>query len=606
VLLLAGPGTGKTHTLALRVKWLVEEEGIDPNTITLITFTKEAARNMRERLSDPEKQDVYLEPGYQPRTICTMHSLGQEIIGHNPGCCGLQEGFRVENSKKIRPILFEDAAQLLGHPRSLGREADLAKQRGTLVDAPSELRSINAQYDRILRACNAIDHDDQIILACQLLRQNEELLRKYQEQACHLLVDEYQDINAAQYEMIRLLSAATPEGLYAVGDDDQSIYGFRGGSPAYMRSFEADFGPSAQVRALDLSRRCPFAVLHSALAVVDRFNADRLPKPVPQFARKDPGKVIIHDVPSDVKEAEIVSAICREASSSRSVLILIPSSPFAPTLRRSLRRAGIGFEFKGSVAEGGWGAFEVIHGWLSNPSDNLELRLLLQMIIDGGTTGVPSTRSRRPEKLLEREEALKSIARLWTVVLERSLPLQDALAAAIPHSDLLKQLSDCLLELAGSFDGAIEQFAETACRIIKPWKSPKAMLEEVQMQLDELRGRGGTSTTGDVRMMSMRMAKGLEADITVVVGLDELVLPNEQRDDIPETARLAFVSMTRAKSELHLFHARTRDARATYLKDSYQLQPSRFLKVIPKEYSESKYVQSAAAAAKSKKQAKVH
>src|SRR5713226_3025784 len=132
LLLLAGPGTGKTHTLALRIKWLIEEKEVPPGEITVITFTGEAARNMRARISDPEKKDVYVVSEHQPRTIRTMHSLGHEIIFQNPSKCGLKEGFGVLSSKPLRRILLEDAAQLLGFTRLVGKQADEARQRASV------------------------------------------------------------------------------------------------------------------------------------------------------------------------------------------------------------------------------------------------------------------------------------------------------------------------------------------------------------------------------------------------------------------------------------------------------------------------------------------
>ncbi len=191
VLILAGPGTGKTHSLALRIKWLVEEQNVPPDEITVITFTAEAALNLRRRLSDEEKRDVYMPRDKQPSQISTMHSLGLKIITNNLNGLGLSSTFRVIDSDQVRRLLFEDAAQLVGFNRERGRQVSDLKQKSTQLHEKHELYPIARSYDAILRACNSIDFDDQIILACQLLANNVSLLSQHQKRARYLLIDEY-------------------------------------------------------------------------------------------------------------------------------------------------------------------------------------------------------------------------------------------------------------------------------------------------------------------------------------------------------------------------------------------------------------------------------
>jgi DNA helicase-2/ATP-dependent DNA helicase PcrA len=404
-------------------------------------------------------------------------------------------------------------------------------------------------------------------------------------------VDEYQDINAAQFELIGLLSAAHPEGLFVVGDDDQSIYSFRGGSPHYIRNFKDDFGDSAHVEDLNLSRRCRQNVLGCALAVVECFNGGRLKKRGPRFLHDDEGLVKLHDVPSEQKEAQVIAAIASAAVPSRNVLILVPNALFAPKICRSLRRARVGFSFRAGLNEGGFAAFEALGDWLARPTDNLALRLLLQKLVDAGTTGVPSAKSRKQGKLDERENALQSIARLWLPVLASGTAMYDALRASAEEGGQAKALLDRLTELKESHNDRIEVFAETACRVLQPWRTPKGMLDDIGRWLREGREASDTVTDGGVRIMTMHSAKGLEADVAIIVGLEENVFPRNDDANIDEKARQLFVSMTRAKTELHLFHARTRSASATHLQQSYQLAASRFLDPIPTDLSETCYVQ---------------
>jgi len=590
VLLLAGPGTGKTHSLALRVKWLIEQKGVSPDEITVMTFTREAARNMRERLSDSEKPDVNLHEDDQPAVISTMHSLGHRIISECAKQFGLDGKFRLVASDAVRRILFGDAAQLSDATRADGEEAERVKRCGSAEACSEALGGIIRKYDCLLRSCDAIDYDDQILLAYRALRQDEGLLRQYQGRAKHLLVDEYQDINAGQFELIKLLSGAHPQGLFVVGDDDQSIYSFRGGSPDYIRNFRDHFGESAHVEDLHLSRRCRENVLKCGLAVVREFSRGRVEKHEARFLHEEKGLVRVYHVPSEKKEAQMIAAIASAAIPSRDVLILVPNALFASHICQSLRRARIGFSFRPALDEGGFAAFEALRDWLATPADDLALRSLLQKLVDAGTTGVPSAKCRTEVKLDEREKALLSIARLWLPVLGNGTAMYDALTTAAEEGGQSRALFDRLNELQEAHNNSLEVFAECACRLLQPWRKPANMLDDVSRWLREAREASKAGNDGGIRIMTMHSAKGLEADIAIIVGLEENVFPRNDDANIDEKARQLFVSMTRAKRELHLFHARTRSASATYMGRPHQLKASPFLRAIPDGLTETCYV----------------
>ena len=587
VLVLAGPGTGKTYTLARRTKWLIEEQRIPPNQVTLMTFTIEASRNMRGRLSDPGEEATYLPRPQQPGTISTMNSLGQRLLSEHPNAVGLSTGFRVLTSSGSRRLLFEDAAQLVHVPRSIGSQANEAKQRAALASSESRLREVAQTYDGLLRAGNAIDYDDQILLATKLLRDDAGLRATHETRCRHLLIGEFQDLNAAQFELIQLLAGDRAEGLYAVGDDDQSIYAFRGGSPIYMRTFKEHFGGAAPVQNLSHSWRCPSNVLRSALEVVGTFNTGRIAKEEFTFQRHEGGTVTLWNVPSDDREAEIVSSLVHRDDPSETALILVPSPAFeyAAKILAALRRARVEYEFLGSASWEGFGAFRTVARWLDDREDPFSFRDLLQNIIDGRSLGVPSARARKPERRQKREAALGTVASLWRQVLSKRVSLYESLKDAAESGGLARELLRRVQEIEGAFGGDLEAFAGTVCRLLRPWAKPESMLLEIKTGLDELERRQAAS---GVRIMTMRQAKGLEADVTVIVGLEEGAFPR-LNDDQAEAARLLYVSMTRAQAELHLFSARRRAGRAT-LGASYQLQPSPFLGVIRKNYCERKYV----------------
>jgi len=603
VLILAGPGTGKTHSLALRIKWLVEEQSVSPDEITVITFTAEAALNLRRRLNDEEKPDVFMPRDKQPSQISTMHSLGLQIITNNLNGLGLSSTFRVIDSDGLRRLLFEDAAQLVGVNRERGRQVSDLKQKSTQLDEKHELYSIARSYDAILRACNSIDFDDQIILACQLLTNNASLLSEHQKRARHLLIDEYQDINLHQFQFIRLLTGTSAEGLFAVGDDDQSIYSFRGGSPEYVRGFREHFGDKATVCSMPHCRRCPPRVLKGALAIVAAHNADRSPvKLAPTFENSDETPIYIHDLPSEEKEAEIVAAICSKVTPSHDVLILVPHLNFAKSILSALRRQRVSYDCRAIIQEDGFFALDTLGDWLKEPGDNFALRQSIDFLLEGPQFGVPSSRVKKADKKEERERLLSQVSSLWKHVIEKECSLHEAVKANAKTPSLLSKLVPSLDELMVAYGGPPDKFLDVIGRIVQPWNKPSEMFQEISTWIDEVRGRHGSGQTS-VRIMTMRMAKGLEADYVFVTGLDEGVFPRStaKPEELEEASRLLFVSMTRAKVELHLCHARLRSAAITHLPNSFALKQSPFIKAIPKEFLKVSYIPAETVSSKGKR-----
>jgi DNA helicase-2/ATP-dependent DNA helicase PcrA len=208
VLLLASPGTGKTYQLEKRVVYLLDELGASPEEISVITFTTAAARNMRKRLT---REDHGLSPDRTPEAITTMHSLGNAIIGRSPAAAGLPPEYGVLTVREHRDVLFQDATTLADADRQAWKLTDDCRRKGACSeDLTLEKCRVCKQYESILRKCALVDYDDQIMLACRLLRTDEGLADEVRKGTKHLLVDEYQDINEAQCEFIQLLTRILP------------------------------------------------------------------------------------------------------------------------------------------------------------------------------------------------------------------------------------------------------------------------------------------------------------------------------------------------------------------------------------------------------------
>ncbi len=609
VLILAGPGTGKTHLLAKRIKYFIEDKNQDPGSITVITFTSEAAKNMRDRLCDASKKDVFVSPTQQPPLICTMHSLGSKIIKENFAKAGLKEDFDLLASDEIRKLLVQDASQISGFSRSLGYQAEEFKRKALLEKIGESELKILSKYDQILRSGNAIDYDDQIMMACKILRENPDVLAAYRLKTKHLLVDEYQDINAAQFELIKLLSQEQEEGLFVVGDDDQSIYSFRGGTPWYIRKFSENYSGKAKIKSLDVYRRTPKNFLKAGLRVVEKFDSDRVTKSEDNFKNELDSKVVLYDVPSQDKEAEMIAGIAKKALPLSNVLVLVPNIGFSEPIKRALRRKRIHYFCKTDIYKTGLSLFDIVRKWLEDENDSFALRQIIEQLIDGGTLGVPSSRSRTQEKKDQRDRVLSSISNLWEKVIRENETLYAVVKKAMESDELITKINSALDEIIKARNSTLSAFIECIARLFKPWASVQSFQDEIRKWLEEAWSQNQGSSQG-VKILTVQAAKGLEADIVCVVGLDRGVIPREGvTDGSQEQARLFYVSMTRAKKELHLFHARKRDAQITYLSppkgQAYSnLEVSSFCIAIPSEFVDKKYVQSEATKKSSKQSGK--
>lgn len=591
VLLLAGPGTGKTTRLAKRIKFLVENRCIDPQAVSVVTFTSAASAEMRSRISDSSERarDTYVEARLRPENIQTMHSLGYSIIRAAAETVGLPERPKVVSEDDVRDIVIADAARLEGHGVREAKDAGRCRQIADCADDGQAKCTICARYCAILRACGAIDFDGQLLLAARILRDHEAVKAEFRKRAQHLLVDEYQDINAAQKEIIRSLSEGALEGLFVVGDDDQSIYSWRGGTPTFIRGFEADFACPGATTPLRECYRSAEHVFEGASAVVARFDPGRLDKGEIHYAREAGAKIQVHEVPSEGYEATEVVRIVEQAE-SRSVLILYPNKRIARAVLAKLRSSGVDFE--GPVPEPGKGLWllDRLFSWLSDPDDNLALRVCLQAMADSGELGIPSPAVRKAEKRAAREAALRAVAGLWHQVLEGRGSLWDSLQRPAPQDASLTALLNGCIELRSSADiGGVTELLTASSKLLKPWASVGALADEIA---DWVGGLGRPGGANNVRVLSLQKSKGLEADIVCMLGAEEGVLPREGASgaDLAEQARLFYVAMTRAREQLHIFYARKRTKWATLGANaggSYSPPArSRFIDVIPGEHVE--------------------
>jgi superfamily I DNA/RNA helicase len=593
---LAGPGTGKTYQLAKRIKYLIEEAGAKPDEIAVITFTNEAARNMRNELA---KKEIDLPKEKCPKIISTMHSLGNSIIGSNSKRLGLKEKYEVLYGKNPRVVLLKDAAHLAGYEREKWVLANNCRQKGECKeDISKDKCKICNEYKKILRKCSLIDYDDQILLACKILKKDNNLGNDWRKKTKYLLVDEYQDINQAQFELIKLLTEGQTEGLFVVGDDDQSIYSFRGGTPKYIKEFEKYYEKDVKIGRLSKSWRCPEHILKGAHGMVINFYKDSVPKPKQTFSEEIliNDKIIFYNVPSEKKEAEMISAIVKKNIKKNNILIIIPNKNYLFPIKEALMTKNIDFKYNSNINEEGLSRILVLADWLEKPNSNWKLRYLIDLIVNNYNELTKKIETQNNGINFKREVASKLIANLWKEV-DNNTSLYEiiTLNAKINNNFYLFELKKCLenileiIKKKGNKKEGIAPFLENIGLLVAPGKNPNGIISEIREWKNDLEKNSKSSSDNTVSIYNMPSSKGLQGDIVFVVGLSEELFPDRKKD-IEEQSRLFYVAMTRAKKELYLFSARTRPAKYSYNK-AYQLKKSPFITSISKEHIENRYIQ---------------
>jgi len=599
-LLLAGPGTGKTQQLAKRIKWLAEEKNVDPENVTVITFTRPAALEMRERISDPTKGRLYVPPDKQPNMIRTMHSLGHKIITEDSEGNDPYDKIQVVWLDTFREILVGDAAQLAGFAREDSKETADCRKFGDCNPSNERKCKICEWYRRILDICSAIDYDEQIRLACERLQEDEQLLEKYRSYCQNLLVDEYQDINAGQFKLIQILSEGQREGLFVVGDDDQSIYSWRGGSPQYIRNFHQDFGEEARIKTLTKSHRCPRHILEGAMSVVASFDKERLPKEDFEYEKGNGEQIKIHNVPKDEVEAEEVRKVVESAiKQSKDVLVLFPYKSFSETVEKELQKARIQYDAQAIIPGEGFPIISVLSRWLANTLDSLAFRECLQSIIRNKDFDIPTEKAKTAETRAKREDALLRISNLWKSVIDKKVnSYWESLKLEKDNNLLYSKLFSAFEHLQiHKSQGDPAGFASEIVKTLVPWRKSQSFLDEVDSWVQSASRTDSIGQSSSVQLMTCQSAKGLGANVVCIIGVEEGTMPTKRKGkviNIAEESRKFLVSLTRASEEVHIFHARKRSQkkvkRQIYQKKKEpDLKESRFLNLIPSEHKENKY-----------------
>jgi DNA helicase-2/ATP-dependent DNA helicase PcrA len=590
LLVLAGPGTGKTEVLTHRIAYLNAQKGVPPNRMLAVTFSRKAASEMLDRLRK--------FPGLETTEfhVSTLHAESLKLLNE----IGERRKFLVADDEAR--LLVKDAAEDLNLGLdwktlgSLGKRVKLAKANDLLpCDIPDQpFQRFYQRYEELLDFNNAIDLDGLVLKVTRaLLSGSSEPSQNVFED--HLLVDEYQDINKAEYKLIQIL-ATRAESLFVVGDDDQSIYGWRGADPSIIRNFENAF-QNARIEILEQSHRCPGHILAGAYAIVSR-DPNCIRKTV--CSSKGDGNRI-HVLLSKSWGVEAIwiadwikECVSRSSVNPSNIAVLAKTQSLADLLVDQLRIAGIDTVYWRS---GRFFSDRNILDILScirlivDKEDNLALRRCLMTT----TSGIGSAAETKLRLLAERNEWS-----LWEVVInyqkfEELRRWRGSLGKFVAR---FKEMEERFSELR--LDQIIQSIAreigtDRLASIERLQDFAKSLPEESELgdflaEVNKNRGidlAGGSpepETSADaVAIMSMHSSKGLGYKVIFILGMDEGLLPAMDQDEC-EQRRLCYVAMTRAKEELFLCHSKMRKGPAARGYSFYR--PSRFIGDIPKDHYE--------------------
>jgi len=604
VLVLAGAGSGKTKVITHRIAYLVRDRGVPARQILAVTFTNKAANEMRARAAAL----LDLEPGADLGVhLSTFHSFCARLLRRHGARIGLPSSFVIFDTADQQALardLLRDAQvpQRLQTPRRLLSWISRQKNAGQApsleeTHAPGSLEALAVEYQRRLRTAGALDFDDLLLRAVELL--GEEALReRLRATLRYLLIDEYQDTNRPQYELVRRL-VGTDGNVMAVGDEDQSIYSWRGADIGNILSFEEDF-PGARVIRLEENFRSTQAILDAAGAVVAH-NEQRKGKTL-RATRTGGETVIAYHALDEHEEAAWVAERAARAQRDGSVAVLFRINAQSRSIEEALVRAGTPYYLVGGVAYYERREIKDALGFLRllvNPFDLVAFRRVANVPARGiGARSLDAVvRLATAERLdvwaaVREAAASGQLAPRATAALTRFSETMADLASLAADASPARVLKDVLdaTGYARALADENDPLAEERQANVRELLSAAAEFDERQSDatlssfLDHVALLSATeeqTREGGVALMTLHSAKGLEFDCVLLVGLEEGLLPYVgtlgREADIEEERRLCYVGMTRARTRLVLTCALSRQV----FGKRQARQASRFLSEIP-------------------------
>lgn len=584
-LVLAGPGSGKTTVITHRTKKLIEEDGISPSNILVITFTKAAAMEMQQRF-------LQLMGGKRlPVSFGTFHAVYFQILKY-------AYNYRAENiireEKKyeiLRNIVHKTELDISDENEFVANLiSEISNVKGEMLDVtyyyskncPEEVfKKIFREYNDTLIRANLIDFDDMLVMCYELLTKRKDILKLWQDKYRYILIDEFQDINRVQYEVIRLL-AKPQDNLFIVGDDDQSIYRFRGARPEIMLNFEKDY-PEAKKIILDTNYRSTPEIVAAAGKLI-RNNKKRFEKQI-RAERENGSKPVILPFDNVYKECnyilEEIEQLIAKGLTYQDMAVLYRTNTNPRTLLEKLMEHNIPFCMKDVIP---------------NLYDHFIAKDIIAYInaaIDFREKGVMKRGDmlrliNRPKRYISRdvfpraEVNLEDVKRFYQdkgYVLERISKLEYDLAMirnmnpyaaiqyirhGIGYEEYLTEYAEYRRMKPEELYDVLEELSEAA----KPYKTYQEWFKKIEEYGEELKkqARERQEKKDGITLATMHSSKGLEYRAVFIIDANETITPHKKAllpEDIEEERRLFYVAVTRAKDWLYICHCRERYGKET-------------------------------------------
>jgi len=606
LLVLAGAGSGKTRVIVEKIAHLVSSGRVPAKRIAAITFTNKAAREMRERLGKRLRGDAA-----EGLTLCTFHALGLKFLQVEHAALGLRRGFSIFDAddstaqfKDLMPGAKPDAIEALKSLVSRAKNGGLSPEQALAAARSTreqEAAALYARYQARLSSFNAVDFDDLIRLPVQVLEGDAQVAMAWRERIGYLLVDECQDTNDAQYRLLRVL--AGPRGDFTcVGDDDQSIYAWRGANPDNLLQLAHDY-PALKIIKLEQNYRCSNRVLRAANALIAH-NPHEHPKKL-WSDQPDGERIRVWECRDNEHEAEKVAAeiaflhTARDAPWSEFCILFRGNHQSRP-LEKSLQLLRIPYHLSGGTAFLERQEVKDALSWLrlvANPDDDAAfLRAVQSPRREVGATslarlaelahgaGMPMARAAESQGALKGlpPRAANGLSGFTDIL--RELRTR---AAQLPASELVRLLAErsgLLADLRAQCKDEAS-FARRRANLdeLADWfgGGPRGeSVGDLAAQLALLSRNDKDDGGNQVRLMSLHGAKGLEFRYVFIIGCEDGILPHEmslEEGNLAEERRLMYVGITRAKQGLYLSHSR----QTRRFRELVRLQPSRFLDELP-------------------------
>ena len=613
LLVLAGAGTGKTAALTARLAHLVATRRAYPSEILSVTFTNKAAREMRERVGRMIGPAVEGMPW-----LGTFHAIGAKMLRRHAELVGLQSNFTIlDTDDQLRVMKQLIAASGIDEKRwpakQLGGLIDRWKNRGWTPDdidagesehyGAGKGRELYAAYQARLLSLNACDFGDLLLHVLTLLKRDREVLALYQNKFRYIMVDEYQDTNSSQYLWLRLL-AQERKNICCVGDDDQSIYSWRGAEVANILRFERDF-PGAKIVRLEQNYRSTPHILAAASGVIAS-NGGRLGKTL--WTQKNEGdKVRVLGVWDGLEEArrvgEEIEAAQLDGTNLDDVAILVRAQFQTREFEDRFIQIGMPYRIVGGFRFYERAEIRDALAYLRlvvQPSDDLAL----ERIVNTPKRGLGDKAMEKLHRLaraqqipllaaatqiLDSDELTPQARRALTAFVANIARWRD-MASALPHGELARQMLDesgytGMLQAERSVEaaGRLENLSELV-RAMEEYDTLGAFLEHVSLVMDN----DAQADEKKITIMTIHAAKGLEFDTVFLPGWEEGVFPSQRALDegglnsLEEERRLAYVAITRARRRCTILHAANRRIYGQWTSSI----PSRFVGELPTEHVE--------------------